>query len=477
VAGNTATLSIRIVSDASRASAGFADAEARVGKFQRGLDRASVAATGILGGIAAVGKAAFDSASALEQSSGAVASVFGEQEAAVRKLADGASQAVGLSKTAYNELASVMGAQLQNMGFETDASVAKTNELISVGADLAATFGGTTSDAVSALSSLLRGERDPIEQYGIAISQAAVDAQIGAMGLDVSTDAAKRNAQAQATLALVADQSSASQGAFARESDTAAGAQQRAAAEFENAKASLGDVLLPIVTDAMTKFSEFTTTLTEHETAVTAVVTAIAALAAGVLLANIAIKAYRTLVVVSTALQWLWNTAMFASPLTWIVLAIMAVIAIVIVMYNKFDWFKGIVDSIGDALMWAFDKAKAGIQWVIDKLSFVSDAASWVGDLFSSPMAVHVTGDPSTAAAAGLFGAAANAPVPAIRGAALSSPSGGPSPSTGRGPAGTVVNVTVNGALDPVAVGRQIDGILRRYGAATGRQVSTRMAR
>ena len=105
---------------------------------------------------------------------------------------------------------------------------------------------------MSALSSLMRGERDPIERYGVALSQAAVDAKVAAMGLDTSTPAAKRAADAQATLALVAEQTAAAQGAFARESDTAAAPRSGPAAEFENAKASLGEVLLPIVAQAMT---------------------------------------------------------------------------------------------------------------------------------------------------------------------------------------------------------------------------------
>jgi hypothetical protein len=41
-----------------------------------------------------------------------------------------------------------------------------------------------------------------------------------------------------------------------------------------------------------------------------------------------------------TAAQWLWNSALFASPLTWIVLAIAAVIAIIVLIATKTTWFQ-----------------------------------------------------------------------------------------------------------------------------------------
>jgi hypothetical protein len=98
----------------------------------------------------------------------------------------------------------------------------------------------------------------------------------------------------------------------------------------------------------------------------------------------------------------------------------------------------------------------------------VKDAASWVGDLFSAPQTMAVT--PVAAGdAAGLFGAAGGAWAP-IRGAALSPSSGGTSPSAGRGPnaSPTVVNITVNGALDAQSVADQIAGLLRRRGVTQG---------
>jgi hypothetical protein len=187
-------------------------------------------------------------ASDLEQSVGGVSAVFKDQASTVDAWADSAAQSVGLSRSSYNEFATVVGSQFKNLGIPMSEVATQTNGLISLGADLAAQYGGSTSDAVSALSSLLRGERDPIERYGVSINQAAVDAKLAEMGLSGLTGEAERQAQVQATLALLTQQTADAQGAFGREADTAAGQQARLAASFENSKTALGTALLPTIT-------------------------------------------------------------------------------------------------------------------------------------------------------------------------------------------------------------------------------------
>src|SRR4029077_17622360 len=89
----------------------------------------------------------------------------------------------------------------------------QTDDLINLGADLAATYGGTTSEAVSALSALLRGERDPIERYGVSLKQADVDAQLLATGIKTAKEATADYSKAQA--AVIRDQKAVEAGHMA----------------------------------------------------------------------------------------------------------------------------------------------------------------------------------------------------------------------------------------------------------------------
>jgi CubicO group peptidase (beta-lactamase class C family) len=121
-----ATLTVKIVSDAKGAAQGFEDASSRVDKFKSGLDKASVAAGGVLGGLALVAKGAFDAASALQQSTGGINTVFGDWAIDIEQAAQKAATAVGLATSDYENSAALIGAQLNSMGFNIADNVAQT---------------------------------------------------------------------------------------------------------------------------------------------------------------------------------------------------------------------------------------------------------------------------------------------------------------------------------------------------------------
>ena len=246
--GKTATVAVRIVSDSRDAVRGLDDAGSKFGKLG-GI--AKVAGAGLaIAGAAGVkfGLDALQSASDLQQSAGAVQDIFKSSAKQMRTFAADAATAVGLSKNQYNELASVIGSQLKNGGVSMDKLAGKTNDLISTGADLSAMFGGTTKGAVDALSSALKGERDPIERYGVSLKQASIDAEAARLGFKKVGGALSTEATQAATLSLIMKQTKDAHGKFGKESDTLAGKQQRLSAKFENLKSDIGSKLLPVAT-------------------------------------------------------------------------------------------------------------------------------------------------------------------------------------------------------------------------------------
>ncbi|MFS0086447.1 hypothetical protein ACL1GF_14805, partial [Corynebacterium striatum] len=125
-----------------------------------------VHAAAALGGIGLIAKESIDYASEAEQSYGAVESIFGDHAQGIISASKGAAEAVGLSGREYRELTSSTGAMLKNMGMPMDEVADKSQNLVGVAADLAATFGGSTKDAIESVNALMRGEADPIEKYG-----------------------------------------------------------------------------------------------------------------------------------------------------------------------------------------------------------------------------------------------------------------------------------------------------------------------
>lgn len=275
MASRSSVVSVKVLVDAAQAKAGLdqtADAaEGFAGKLGKGIVGLAAAA-----GVTAFAASAVKAASAAEQAAGGVEAVFKSSATKIHEYASSSAKDIGLSSAAYETMATTIGSQFKNAGVSLDELAPKTDKLIDLGADLAAQFGGSTADAVSALSSLLRGERDPIERFGVTINQAAVDAEVLALGLDTSTAAAKSAANQQATLALLYEQTADAQGANAREADTLAGAQARMQATWEDTAAAVGTALLPAL-------SGVAAVLTDLAPAFQAVVTPVAELVGWVL--------------------------------------------------------------------------------------------------------------------------------------------------------------------------------------------------
>src|SRR5690606_9869301 len=118
--------------------------------------------------------------------------------------------------------------------------------LTTLGADLAAMYGGTAAEAIESITALMRGVADSIEKYGVSIKQADVDTRLHAQGRDDLTGKARKQAEMDARLALLYEQSADAQGQSAREANTTAGQMQRLTATWDDMREAIGSRLLPI---------------------------------------------------------------------------------------------------------------------------------------------------------------------------------------------------------------------------------------
>lgn len=352
----SAILAIRIIGDATQAVAAMVKAERASMSFKDKVGKASVAAGAALAAISAGAATCAKSAADLQQSVGGVETVFGDSSSKMLEWSNNAAQAVGLSKNEYNEFATLVGSQLQNFGMSVEDSATKTNDLIGLGADLSSMFGGTTADAVDALSSALKGEMDPIEKYGISLNDATLQAQAASMGLGDLYKKGDRNAKMQATLAAITAQSGKAVGNFAREADTAQGQQQRMTASFENAKAALGEALLPAITAAASKLAEFATWVQANSSWLVPLVGVIAAVAAIIVVLNAAMTAYSVVAGIVAVAQGSVNLAFL--PVIAVIVAIIAVVALLVMNWDT------VKKAGAAAAQWIADKWKAFTSWL-----------------------------------------------------------------------------------------------------------------
>jgi hypothetical protein len=216
---------------------------------------------GIAGAFAAVGvgsfvKDAVQGAGDLEQSVGAIESVFKGSSKDMKQWSRTAATNVGLTSNEFNELGTLIGSQLKNGGTAMEDLAPKTKDLIGLGADLSSMFGGSTKDAVDALSSALKGERDPIEKYGVSLNQAKIDAEAAALGFEKVGGALSAEATQAATMSLIMKQTGDAHGNFAKESDTFAHKQQVMAAQWGDLTTKVGELFLPTFTGLIGFFTD-----------------------------------------------------------------------------------------------------------------------------------------------------------------------------------------------------------------------------
>ena len=236
--------------DGPLAKAGKDGGEKSGGAFA-GAFKGLVAPALALVGTAAIGgfvKNAIMSAGELEQSIGAIETVFKGSSAQMLEWSDKAAMSVGLTANEYNTLGTLIGSQLKNAGIPMDQLAGKTNDLITLGADMASMFGGTTSEAVEALSSALKGEMDPIERYGVTLNAAAIEAEAAAMGLEKVGGEYDDSAKKAATLSLITKQTADAHGNFAKEASTFSGQLERMKAGWGNITTALGGAFMPVLT-------------------------------------------------------------------------------------------------------------------------------------------------------------------------------------------------------------------------------------
>lgn len=351
MAGRSAVLAISIIADASKARRELdATGKAATG-FSSKLDKATGPALAVVGGLGLLGKAAIDSASDLQQSTGAVQSIFGKYANRITSQAKAAATSVGLSQAEFQNQAVLMGSQLKNLGVPMDQVAGKTNNLIKKAADLAATFGGTTSEAVEAVGSLFRGEADPIERYGVSINQAAIQAFELAHGLKTSTEAQAKASKRTAIMALLYKQTAAATGQFKRETSSAAGAQEIANAKLENAKAALGERLLPVYAKFKTILGTVASWVAKNSGLVFTLAGVLGGAATAVLLINGAVKAWKATTEAFTVVQKIMNSTLLANPVFRIVVIIAALAAALVVAYKRSETFRNIVNGAFRAVM------------------------------------------------------------------------------------------------------------------------------
>ena len=355
----SAGLVVKIGADVQGAIQGISKVNKAIGKdmtgfdkFKHGVDRAFVPAVGVLGAMGGAAFLAAKKASDLAETQSKVGQIFGDSAKDLDKWALEAPNALGQTQQAALDAASTMATFGKAAGLTGTELVNFSKDTVNLSSDLASFYNADPSEVVTALGAALRGESEPMRKFGVLLNDQTLKAEAMALGIYDGTGALTAQQKVLAAQAAIMKQTGDAQGDFARTSDGAANQQRILAANMEQFQTELGAVFLPVLETVTRLLSSMAGWMRENQTIALILAGAVAGLAAAV----VAIKVAMT---VAAAATWLFNTALLANPITWIVVAIVALIAAVVLMYNKFDWFKNFIDAVWFGI-------QAAIEVVVD---------------------------------------------------------------------------------------------------------------
>ena len=248
-----ASISISLLADATKAKAGFAEAEKAADKFD--VQLGNVAKTYINAfatrEIANFGRAAINQASDLAESANAVDVAFGDAAARILQLGENASTAVGLSATDFNQFAVQFSGFAKQLVSDEQDIVAVTEEISTRVADFASVMNLEVPDAASKFQSALSGSAEVLRPYSIDVSDAAVKQQALADGIWDGVGNMTESEKVMGRYRAIMEQTSHMAGDFINTSDGLANQQRILKAEFDNIKATVGEAMIPALESLM----------------------------------------------------------------------------------------------------------------------------------------------------------------------------------------------------------------------------------
>lgn len=340
------------------------------GKLQKIGTGMSIALTAPL---TAFGVTAFKAASDAAELQSAFNQTFGELSGAMNDWAEQTGNAMGRSTQSMQQMANTFGIFF-NQAAPTREEAAKMSQTFSVLAqDLASFYNVTEDDALAKLRSGLSGESEPLRDFGVFLSEAAVQAKALEMGLTGANNPLTEQEKIMARYRLILEATANAQGDVARTSDGTANQMRKAQAAFEELQVVVGTKLLPVLTPLIEKLAaalEWFTQLPEPVQTFAVVVGGLVA-AVGPLL--IGIGQIVTLAPAIATGFGIMKAAMLGLLTNPVFLGAAALVAGIYFAWKNWDKITEIVSRLYTGVKaWLVDKLGAVFNWLRDKILAVT---------------------------------------------------------------------------------------------------------
>ena len=370
--------------------------------------------------ITAFGTYAVKMASDLNEVQNVVDTTFENSSETINKFAKNAAEQFGISELSAKQFTGTMGAMLKSMGLGnkdiTDMSIA----LSGLAGDMASFYNLDPEEAFEKLRSGISGETEPLKQLGINMSVVNLEAFAMSKGITKSYDSMTQAEQATLRYQYIMETTADAQGDYSKTADSTANKTRTTMLQFQTLSAELGQQLLPIVNDVLGALQSVIKWFNNLDAsgkrvvlilggialAIGPVATAIGGLitiGTGISKITEAMKKWEVVTKLQavatkamTIAQGALNTVMNMNPISLIVIAIVALIAIIVVLWNKCEWFRegvmtvintiwGAIQSVGSFIMGVFQNVFNFVSGIFTNLwNVIQTVVNTIVSIFST---------------------------------------------------------------------------------------------
>lgn len=332
----------------------------------------------------AAGTAAFNSASDMQESINKVEVACKDGAQAVINFSETTLKQFGIAKGTSLDMMATFSDMGTGMGLESEQANNMSMALVGLAGDLSSFKNIRVDVAKTALNSIYTGETESLKQLGIVMTQANLNEFAMQQGINKTVQEMTQAEQVQLRYAYVMDKTKNAQGDFANTSDGAANQQRIFTESLKELSATLGENLLPIITPFINKLNETVQWFGSLDKGTQQNIIKFGAFAAAVgpvikivgglssslgstmdfaskagdmftkfknstMAATIATQA-------QTIAQGALNFVMNLNPITIVIMALVALGAVFVTLYNKCEWFRVGVDKVWLAITQVFQK-------------------------------------------------------------------------------------------------------------------------
>lgn len=330
-----------------RAIAEFKKLETTTEKAAFVMKKAFVPAVAALGALTAAAVPAIDAASDLNETVSKTQVIFGSAAKEVLAFGDQTAKTMGISKQAALDASATFGIFGKAAGLTGSGLANFSTDFTKLAADMASFNNTTPEQAITAIGAALRGESEPIRQFGVLLNDATLKQKAMELGIYDGVGALTAQQKILAAQAAIYEQTTLAQGDFERTSGGLANQQRILAASVEDLQAKIGAALLPVVQAVIPYLTKFADWASKNPKVFLAIAGTIGAIAAAIVAVNV---------------------AMAMNPFTWIAAGIATLVAGLVIAYNKFDWFRKGINVILNSIIGAVEGMVNGVIMGINGL-------------------------------------------------------------------------------------------------------------